>query len=29
MEDWQETIQGAVMNYGPGVLGFIAILVIG
>ena len=29
MEDWQEAIQGALMNYGPGALGFIAILVIG
>ena len=29
MENWQETIQGTVMNYGPGVLGFIAILAIG
>ncbi len=29
MENWQETIQGSVMNYGPGVLGLIAILVIG
>ena len=29
MENWQETIQGAVMNHGPDVLGLIAILVIG
>ena len=29
MENWQEAIQGEVMNYGPDVLGFIAILVIG
>ncbi len=29
MENWQETIQDAVASYGPPVLGFLAILIIG
>lgn len=29
MENWQESIQNGLTEYGPGVLGFIAVLVIG
>lgn len=29
MENWQQAIQDAMTNYGPSVLGSIAILVIG
>jgi small conductance mechanosensitive channel len=29
MADWQELAQNAVMNYGPGVLGCVAVLVLG
>jgi hypothetical protein len=29
MDNWQETIQNRFVEYGPGVLGFIAILAIG
>jgi small conductance mechanosensitive channel len=29
MENWQETIQNGLTEYGPGVLGFVAVLVIG
>jgi small conductance mechanosensitive channel len=29
MENWQQTVQDALANYGPGVIGFLAILVIG
>jgi hypothetical protein len=29
MENWQETIQNGLAEYGPGLLGFVAVLVIG
>ncbi len=29
MENWQQTAQDVLQNYGPGVIGFLAILVIG
>lgn len=29
MENWQETIQNGLMEYGPGILGFLAVLVVG
>ena len=29
MDNWQATMQDALTNYGPGVIGFVAVLVIG